>query len=97
MTSKASETADGKTPRSPPIPNAVIDRSDREGDEKQWGYDLYPERRGEKYKPSWGRVLLGMEGTESLDKIKCERNVYACVKKSPMVKLMMAALKSSGW
>lgn len=98
MASKTSDKETGKPSdtRSPPIPNAVIDRSDREGNEKQWGYDLYPERRGEKYKPSWGRVLLGIEGTENLDKIKCERNVYSCVKKSPMVKLMMGALKSSG-
>ncbi|XP_062547316.1 mitochondrial inner membrane protease ATP23 homolog [Armigeres subalbatus] len=79
----------------PPIPNAVIDRRNDDGG-KQWGYDLYPERRGEKYKPSWGRVLLGIEGTENLDKIKCERNVYSCIKNSPMVKLMMGALKSSG-
>ncbi|XP_049288762.1 mitochondrial inner membrane protease ATP23 homolog [Anopheles funestus] len=98
MASKTSEKETGKSSetRTAPIPNAIIDRSDRESNEKQWGYDLYPERRGEKFKPSWGRVLLGIEGTESLDKIKCERNVYSCVKKSPMVKLMMGALKSSG-
>lgn len=63
----------------------------------KWGYDLYPERKGEPIKRSWGRVLLGMEGTENIDKLKCERNVYSCVKNSPMVKLMMGALKSSGW
>lgn len=62
----------------------------------QWGYDLYPERRGDKYKPSWRNVLFGGEGKEDLDKIKCERNVFKCVKNSPMVKLMMGSLKSSG-
>lgn len=62
----------------------------------RWGYDLYPERRGGKYKPSWRNVLFGGEGEEDLDKIKCERNVFKCVKNSPMVKLMMGALKSSG-
>lgn len=98
MATPAPGKEESSTKQTPPIPNAVIDRSSGEQqDGKQWGYDLYPERRGEKYKPSWGRVLLGMEGTENLDKIKCERNVYKCVKNSPMVKLMMGALKSSGW
>lgn len=63
---------------------------------KEWGYDLYPERRGEEFKPKWSRILLGFEGHENMDKIKCERNVYWCVKNSPLVKLMMGALKSSG-
>lgn len=60
------------------------------------GYDLYPERRGDKQERSWTNVLMGKEGTESIDKFKCEQNVYKCVKNSPLVKLMMGALKSSG-
>ncbi|XP_014096794.1 mitochondrial inner membrane protease ATP23 homolog [Bactrocera oleae] len=63
---------------------------------KEWGYDLYPERRGETFKPKWSKILLGMEGRENIDKVKCERNVYWCVKNSPLVKLMMGALRSSG-
>lgn len=63
---------------------------------KKWGYDLYPERKGDKYKPSWTKVIFGIEGRENIDKIKCERNVFSCVQNSPMVKLMMGALKSSG-
>uniref|UniRef100_T1H6S0 Mitochondrial inner membrane protease ATP23 n=1 Tax=Megaselia scalaris TaxID=36166 RepID=T1H6S0_MEGSC len=63
---------------------------------KEWGYDLYPERKGEIYKPSWTKVLFKGEGQENMDKIKCERNVWWCVKNSPLVKLMMGALKSSG-
>lgn len=63
---------------------------------KEWGYDLYPERRGEAFKPKWSKILMGIEGTENMDKIKCERNVWWCVKNSPLVKLMMGALKSSG-
>lgn len=63
---------------------------------KAWGYDLYPERRGTKYKPTWGEVLWGAGGHEHIDNVKCERNVYNCVKNSPIVKLMMGALKSSG-
>lgn len=62
----------------------------------EWGYDLYPERRGNK--PSLGvtDVLFKGKGRESIDKMKCERNVYKCIKESPLVKLMMGALKSSG-
>jgi mitochondrial inner membrane protease ATP23 len=41
-------------------------------------------------------ILVGKEGTESIDKFKCEQNVYKCVMNSPLVKLMMGALKSSG-
>lgn len=39
---------------------------------------------------------MGKEGTESIDKYKCEQNVYKCVMNSPLVKLMMGALRSSG-
>lgn len=60
------------------------------------GYDLYPERRGDEQKRSWTNVIMGREGTESIDKYKCEQNVYKCVMNSPLVKLMMGALKSSG-
>jgi len=57
---------------------------------------LYPERGGEKYKSSWFDTLVWGEGREGIDKIKCERNVYNCVKNSPLVKLMLGALKASG-
>lgn len=63
---------------------------------KEWGYDLYPERRGEAFKPKLSRVLLGFEGQENIDRYKCEQNVYWCVKNGPLVKLMMGALRSSG-
>ncbi|KAJ8957046.1 hypothetical protein NQ314_006605 [Rhamnusium bicolor] len=36
------------------------------------------------------------KGKENIAKIKCERNVYKCIKESPLVKLMMGALKASG-
>ncbi|GJQ68345.1 hypothetical protein Trydic_g16939 [Trypoxylus dichotomus] len=58
----------------------------------EWGYDLYPERRGAK---SAG-VESFIKGRSNIDKIKCERNVYICIKESPLVKLMMNALRSSG-
>ncbi|CAG2069338.1 unnamed protein product [Timema podura] len=63
----------------------------------KWGYDLYPERRGENYKPSWSKMMFLGEGRENIDNLNCERKVYACIKRSPLVKLMMNALKSSGW
>ncbi|XP_067208857.1 mitochondrial inner membrane protease ATP23 homolog isoform X2 [Linepithema humile] len=61
-----------------------------------WGSDMYPERRGAKFKPSWFKTLIGAAGRESVDKARCEENVYRCVKDSPIVKLMLGALKSSG-
>ncbi|CAH0547477.1 unnamed protein product [Brassicogethes aeneus] len=64
--------------------------------ESQWGYDLYPDRsRPVKSELTLSSFLKG-QGKENLDKIKCERNVYKCVKKSPLVKLMLGALKGSG-
>lgn len=63
---------------------------------REWGYDLYPERRGKKESPSLSNIIFKGKGTENIDKIKCERSVYKCIKTSPLVKLMMGALKSSG-
>ncbi|XP_037869104.1 mitochondrial inner membrane protease ATP23 homolog [Bombyx mori] len=60
-----------------------------------WGYDLYPERKGS-FKPKITNVLIGKEGKENIEKLKCEQNVFKCVQTSPIVKIMMAALKSSG-
>ena len=57
---------------------------------------MYPERRGDKTERSWTNIFMGKEGTENIDRYKCEQNVFKCVMKSPLVKLMMGALKSSG-
>lgn len=65
-------------------------------EKKEWGYDLYPERRGGTFSPKWSKIFMGMEGRENIDRIKCEKNIYWCAQKSPLVKLMMGALKSSG-
>ncbi|KAJ6632684.1 Mitochondrial inner membrane protease ATP23 like [Pseudolycoriella hygida] len=70
--------------------------SNSKTNEPKWGYDLYPERRGGTYTPSWFSTIWGLAGREKEDKMKCERNVLTCVRESPMVKLMMGALKSSG-
>jgi mitochondrial inner membrane protease ATP23 len=48
----------------------------------KWGYDLYPERKGEKFEPSWAGYLLLGEGQGKLDKLKCEQNVVSCAKNS---------------
>lgn len=60
----------------------------------EWGFDLYPNRRKPKDAPVTN--LMQGKGRENIDQIKCERTVYDCIKTSPLVKLMMAALKSSG-
>lgn len=64
--------------------------------QKAWGYDMYPERKGI-FKASLASVAQMKHGREYYDKIKCEENVIDCVKKSPLVKLMTHALRSSGW
>ncbi|KAJ4432682.1 mitochondrial inner membrane protease ATP23 homolog [Periplaneta americana] len=91
-----------KDPDQPPAatqksqPGSVDNEKNEVLDPISWGYDLYPERRGEKYKPSWKNILFRGEGKETFDKLSCEENVYYCVKNSPLVKLMLGALKSSG-
>lgn len=64
--------------------------------DSQWGYDMYPDRRRPANKEMTMSGFLKGQGKENLDKIKCERNVYKCIKNSPLVKLMLGALKSSG-
>lgn len=71
------------------------DPQSKDFNSKDWGYDMYPER-SEKFKPGIGKILTGY-GRENLDKIDCEENVYKCFKKSPIVKLLMGAMKSAGW
>lgn len=44
--------------------------------------DLYPERRGNTYKRNWLKTIFGLEGKEEIEKIKCERNVYWCLRNS---------------
>ncbi|KAL1518090.1 hypothetical protein ABEB36_001767 [Hypothenemus hampei] len=65
-------------------------------DSNQWGYDLYPERRQSRTQKSVADILLGKSSRGELRKIDCERSVYKCIKKSPLVRLMVGALKASG-
>lgn len=64
--------------------------------ETKWGYDLYPERK-QLYKSTFSKIIKMEEGREQFDKMKCEENVYECIKTSPLVKIMMGALKSANW
>ncbi|KAI9562732.1 hypothetical protein GHT06_010186 [Daphnia sinensis] len=64
--------------------------------EDNWGYDLYPERRGEAAQAKWWQVALFGAGQTKTEKTACERNVYNCFQNSPLVKLMYSALKASG-
>ena len=67
-----------------------------ENETEKWGYDLYPERK-QLFKSTFSKILQMQEGREQFDKIRCEENVYECAKSSPLVKIMMGALKSAGW
>lgn len=78
------------------ILNSKFFNDNSEKKDEKWGYDLYPERK-KIFQSSLARIVRMKEGREQFDKIKCEENVYDCVKKSPLVKLMMGALKSAGW
>lgn len=71
----------------------ISEKPDKTENDSQWGYDMYPERRQKSDNTALGTFL---KGRDNLDKIKCERNVYKCVKDSPIVKLLMGALKASG-
>nr|CAG4651294.1 EOG090X0CKN [Simocephalus serrulatus]SVE94477.1 EOG090X0CKN [Simocephalus serrulatus] len=71
-------------------PTAPVDKEDN------WGYDLYPERRGETPKTKWWQLAMFGGGQTNIERTNCERNVYNCFQNSPLVKLMYSALKASG-
>ncbi|EZA53866.1 mitochondrial inner membrane protease ATP23 homolog isoform X2 [Ooceraea biroi] len=93
MTTRNEKTNEGKREESDAAKAAT---SNGPSSDEFWGPDLYPERRGAKVERSWFNLLIGASGRESVDKARCEANVYKCIKNSPIVKLMLAALKSSG-
>ncbi|GLH14199.1 Mitochondrial inner membrane protease ATP23 [Gryllus bimaculatus] len=64
--------------------------------EDNYGYDLYPERKGEQYKPGWKKVLLGQAGYH-IDKVKpsCEVN-DGSTKKLWMVVICQNMVHSEG-
>lgn len=72
------------------------DQKQSKSGQKAWGYDMYPERKG-LFKASLAKVVQMKQGREYYDKLRCEENVFHCIKNSPLVKLMTSALRSSGW
>lgn len=88
----ATETRDSRNP----VKNGQSAEDESRNSYKKWGFDLFPERRGDKYQPSWARVAFLGEGKENIDRFKCERKVYSCLQTSALVKLMMSALKNAG-
>lgn len=59
--------------------NSSQDRDD------QWGYDLYPERRGDVPPVPWWQIAFFGAGRTTIDRVRCERNVYNCFQNSKRV------------
>lgn len=91
--SSAEKPAEG-SPRTNECSNSAESSAEKPSDEK-WGYDLYPERLGDRFKPTWKQVLTG-SGREQSDRHKCEKRVWEMVQRNPLVKLMISALEKSG-
>ena len=64
---------------------ADLSSSNASDQEDNWGYDLYPERRGEAPKPKWWQMAFFGEGRTSLDRTNCEQNVYKCFQNSKLM------------
>lgn len=77
-----------------PAPPAQPPAADNDA---RWGYDLYPERRGASTRGPGGlSSWFFSSDRHGYDRMKCERNVYQCARNSPLVRLMMGALRASG-
>ncbi len=50
--------------------------------EDDWGYDLYPERRGETVPIKWWQAAFFGAGQTNTERTSCERNVYNCFQNS---------------
>lgn len=90
------EAGDTKSTAPPPPQDDVNEKPSAPHAENKWGYDMYPERKG-LFNLSLLRAIKTEEGREYYRKQECEENVYKCIKNDSMVKLMMTALKTSGW
>jgi len=89
MTTKNEKTDEGKRQENVSNKTETLDCNANSG---LWGYDMYPERRGEKQERSWFKLLIGAAGRESIDKNRCEENVYKCVKDSTIFFYVMHIL-----
>lgn len=79
-----------------PQENTTEAKTERKNGDGKWGYDLYPERK-QAFKTDVSKIVQMKHGREYYDKLRCEESVYKCIKNSPLVKLMMRALRASGW
>ena len=66
----------GKEENKENLKDSITPKDLADQDKSLWGYDLYPERRGAKYKPSLINTMFGIEGRENINRMKCEKNVY---------------------
>ncbi|KFM57740.1 Mitochondrial inner membrane protease ATP23-like protein, partial [Stegodyphus mimosarum] len=69
--------------------------NDKEKSELE-GIEFFPERRGDKISRSWFRSLFYGETRDNLQKIKCERNIHNVMGESPLIRLMIDAMRASG-
>ncbi|KAG7207304.1 hypothetical protein KM043_008972 [Ampulex compressa] len=70
--------------------------SQEEKDKLDESFSRYPERRSNLEKYTFSSLLFGSDARRNRHRRKCEKNVYKCVQNSPLLKLMIAALSSSG-
>ena len=79
-----------------PTKSKPVDKSEQSSDRDEkadFGYDLYPERQGGKYKPSFWEHFFLHEGENLSDQITCEKNVYNCFKKSELLCIVLVLIK----
>lgn len=70
-------------------------RSGSKDDVREASLELFPEREGKKKR--LGPIDNFLYGDPVRQKLQCEKNVMKAIEEAPMVKLMIAALKSNGW
>lgn len=72
-----------------PAPEETAMPADKEDN---WGYDLYPERRGKAPVPEWWKIAFFGEGRTNIDKTNCERSVYKCFETSMLLVIYLLYL-----
>lgn len=76
--------------------NVNSSASERKKEEEIPGLDFFPERRGDSIQRNFFRKYIIGENKDNLQRIKCERRVHEMIEKSPILKHMLGALKSTG-
>lgn len=75
--------------------NVPKESAESKDEVKEASLELFPEREGKK--KGVGPVDNFLYGDPVRQKLQCEKNVMKAIEEAPMVKLMIAALKSNGW